>query len=449
VLEKAYITRKEWRQHVQSEWRTVHGLWPKIKNLSGSYGYSKTELDNFFEGEDAGKKQVHWDRITNKPATFTPSAHALAGAKHTASGLTIGHVVRASGATSFIWAELQHSDLGGVSADQHHPQSHSLASHSSKAHSELTGVTSDQHHAQSHTLASHSTKPHSALTDVTENQHHTRNHNILSADHPDSLPASVVRGDIMIGNATPKWARLAKGASGTFLRSNGTDPSWAAIAAADLPVHKTRHQAGGADFIRLDDLAEPENNIDLNVSESRHGLMRKLSGHPAECVAGDGAWLRLYDSTSIVIKILSKVSTAVRNSNDSIKSTGSSTYTKIKEVKMGEPTGAMSLYFEMRSVGIYPEYPAYVKIYKNGVPISGIEHEWDTDTWHAFNEGIGACDSQDLIQIYAKQTGNQSVEVRYMRFRYDRAINMLGACTLSTPITITTQNPFSMQSQDP
>lgn len=31
-----------------------------------------------------------------------------------------------------------------------HPQSHTLASHSSKAHSELTGVTSGQHHAQLH-----------------------------------------------------------------------------------------------------------------------------------------------------------------------------------------------------------------------------------------------------------------------------------------------------------
>jgi len=36
--------------------------------------------------------------------------------------------------------------LTGVSSDQHHPQSHSLASHSTKAHSELTGVTSGQHH---------------------------------------------------------------------------------------------------------------------------------------------------------------------------------------------------------------------------------------------------------------------------------------------------------------
>lgn len=73
-------------------------------------------------------------------------------------------------------SQIDHALLGGVLADQHHPQAHTLASHSSKAHSELTGVTSDQHHPQSHTLASHSTKPHSALTGVTSDQHHAQLH---------------------------------------------------------------------------------------------------------------------------------------------------------------------------------------------------------------------------------------------------------------------------------
>jgi hypothetical protein len=40
----------------------------------------------------------------------------------------------------------------------------------------------------------------------------------------------VVRGDVIVGNATPSWTRLAVGASNTFLRSNGTDVSWASPA---------------------------------------------------------------------------------------------------------------------------------------------------------------------------------------------------------------------------
>lgn len=49
-----------------------------------------------------------------------------------------------------------HDGLSGVTSDQHHAQTHNLASHSTKAHSELTGISSDQHHAQVHTLGSHS-----------------------------------------------------------------------------------------------------------------------------------------------------------------------------------------------------------------------------------------------------------------------------------------------------
>ena len=50
--------------------------------------------------------------------------HTLVGSDHTASGLTTGHVLRASGAATFVFAQLQHTDLGGVSANQHHNQIH-------------------------------------------------------------------------------------------------------------------------------------------------------------------------------------------------------------------------------------------------------------------------------------------------------------------------------------
>lgn len=53
-------------------------------------------------------------------------------------------------------------------------------------------------------------------------------HNVLSATHGDTLTASVVRGDVIIGNSTPKWSRLAIGANGTVLSSNGTDVVWTA-----------------------------------------------------------------------------------------------------------------------------------------------------------------------------------------------------------------------------
>lgn len=45
-------------------------------------------------------------------------------------------------------AEKLHTSLTGVTANQHHNQAHTLASHSTKAHAELTGVTADLHHVE-------------------------------------------------------------------------------------------------------------------------------------------------------------------------------------------------------------------------------------------------------------------------------------------------------------
>jgi len=122
-----------------------------------------------------------------------------------------------------------HSDLADISSDQHHPQAHSLASHATKAHSELTNITSDQHHPQTHTLASHSTKPHSALTDVTPSQHHNQ-------------------------------------------------------------FHAASHHSGGGDAIKLDDLASPDDNVDLNASTAKHGLLMKLGGGTTNYLRADGNW---------------------------------------------------------------------------------------------------------------------------------------------------------------
>jgi hypothetical protein len=60
---------------------------------------------------------------------------------------------------------------------------------------------------------------------------------------------------------------------------------------APLPgAHKTSHQSGGSDAIKLDDLAATDDNTDLNASASAHGLCPKLSGNSAQALRGDGTW---------------------------------------------------------------------------------------------------------------------------------------------------------------
>jgi len=50
-------------------------------------------------------------------------AHALAGASHTATGLTTGDVLVATGATTFEWDALEHAELDAVGATDHHDNS--------------------------------------------------------------------------------------------------------------------------------------------------------------------------------------------------------------------------------------------------------------------------------------------------------------------------------------
>lgn len=52
-------------------------------------------------------------------------------------------------------------------------------------------------------------------------------HDLLSATHPDTTPAAVQRGDLVIGQgAVATWQRKAIGAAGTVLGSDGVDATW-------------------------------------------------------------------------------------------------------------------------------------------------------------------------------------------------------------------------------
>ena len=79
------------------------------------------------------------------------------------------------------------------------------------------------------------------------------------------------RGDLVYRDAAG-WQRLPKGVSGTVLMQGANDPYWS------MP--------------KLDDLAVPDDNTDLNASTTKHGLMQKYPG-PGYLLKGDGTWLHL------------------------------------------------------------------------------------------------------------------------------------------------------------
>jgi len=67
---------------------------------------------------------------------------------------------------------------------------------------------------------------HSDLTGVTSDQHHAQAHNVLSASHTDTLAASAVRGDLIIANSTPAWSRVAGVANAVLQFTTGGDTAW-------------------------------------------------------------------------------------------------------------------------------------------------------------------------------------------------------------------------------
>lgn len=55
-------------------------------------------------------------------------------------------------------------------------------------------------------------------------------------------------------------------------------------------THASSHQSGGGDAIKLDDLALPDDNTDLDVSTARHGLCPKLPGGTSTFLRADGTY---------------------------------------------------------------------------------------------------------------------------------------------------------------
>lgn len=62
-------------------------------------------------------------------------------------------------------------------------------------------------------------------------------HNLLDAStHPDTVAQTVTRGSLIYGNSTPKWDELVIGAANRVLASDGTDAAWTALTVSHLPT---------------------------------------------------------------------------------------------------------------------------------------------------------------------------------------------------------------------
>jgi hypothetical protein len=122
-------------------------------------------------------------------------------------------------------------------------------------------------------------------------------HESAGDPHPQYLTAA--EGDALFltpaeGNAAYDALGAATAAVAAHEAAGNPHPVYLTQAEADALyaalVHATRHQAGGADPIKLDDLAAPDDNVDLNASLTAHGLMQKYPGGTANFLRADGTF---------------------------------------------------------------------------------------------------------------------------------------------------------------
>ena len=94
--------------------------------------------------------------------------------------------------------------------------------------------------------------------------------------------------DPLAVDAAPGTGSLRTLGTGANQAAPGND---ARFTAPSTPTaHAPTHQLGGSDAIRLDDLAAPDDNTDLNATILRHGLLPKLDNVPTHFLDGTGGF---------------------------------------------------------------------------------------------------------------------------------------------------------------
>ena len=154
-------------------------------------------------------------------------------------------------------------------------------------------------------------------------------HNLLSATHLDTLAAAVVRGDILIGNSTPKWARLALTAN-RVLKSDALDVIWGLIVNADVDA-----AAGIA-----------ESKLALNyATHARQHVLNSASDHTGTLTTGqhgtlaDGSHSNAKVTTTLSFAIVGTLTVGIDKA-PTILAPCTLTIVKVKLVVKTAPTGA-------------------------------------------------------------------------------------------------------------
>jgi hypothetical protein len=162
-------------------------------------------------------------------------------------------------------------NLGGktlAEVQDHEPKAHTLASHSSKNHSELTGVTADQHHAQLHGDADHSvTYEKQSNKDIAGGYCGLDASILILLARLPTIPYSKLNLALSIVNADIAAAAAI------------AESKLALNYATHAQLHKNSHKTGGGDALVLEDLLDAVARVKVrkNNGASDVGARRRLN----------------------------------------------------------------------------------------------------------------------------------------------------------------------------
>jgi len=146
----------------------------------------------------------------------------------------------------------------------------------------------------------------------------------------------------------------------------------------------------------------------------------------------------------------SSISTSIeRNNNNNERNTGNISPTKLKEMKINEPTGWMNVRFGLKSS--VSGKRVYAQVYINGAAF-GTSSSTTGTSYTTFIVYPPPFAANDLLQIYAwSELGESLAYVNNMRLYYDRTGKFFYALPFNPELdcALPWRVPYSVTNQDP
>jgi hypothetical protein len=244
-----------------------------------------------------GPGQSH-DSLTDVSADdHHNQSHVLDGGDHTVSGLTAGHALRATGATTFAFGQVSHSDLGGVGTDDHHNQSHAIDGGDHSASGLTTGHVL---RASGATTFAFAQLAHTDLGSVGTDDHHNQAHAIDGGDH---TAAGLTTGHVLTATGATTFAFQAPSADSPYTEFDATadvsiskgDPVYVSASGEVSPCDNTNDNTR-----KYVGVAEAAAAADAAVVVQQDGVLDSVTvgGTPA---VGDIVWLAATNGLTVTL----------------------------------------------------------------------------------------------------------------------------------------------------